>query len=365
MAMTSSYASSPSESAGPSLLTPALFTRTSIGPKAYSTSLHAAAIPAPSVRSAATACTWVRDCRFQRMTETRRQHIERPRRPDRRVIHRHERPMSRTRPPSAVISRQSSARRSERRAVTPTAAPAPASTFANRHPSPLLAPETSATLLERPKSADSSPARARMRVRRRLYVDGPRWRGGIGSKGSGGNRRRTMHCRCMRTTLILAAIASWARPAASFASLPGSAVSTDEFAGALVEASLTGCGASERNEHESGVKEAAADLAADTDKDGDGFISRDEYREQKESTDPETIAVATAVEEELPTEECMVTLILEKMAEITPGTSNGRMLQASREHRRLASDEEYDVCEDVVLFLDGLYGFWGWWFIST
>ena len=127
----------------------------------------------------------------------------------------------------------------------------------------------------------------------------------------------------MRTTLILAAIASWARPAASFASLPGSVVSTDEYAGALVEASLTGCGASERNEHANGVEKAAADLAAETDKDGDGFISRDEHIARRESIDAEIIAVAKAVEKELPTEECLVTLILEKMAETTPVTQPG------------------------------------------
>ena len=87
-----------------------------------------------------------------------------------------------------------------------------------------------------------------------------------------------MHCRCVRITLILAAIASWARPAASFASLPGSAVSTDEYAAeVLVKASLTGCGASEQNKHVNGVREAAAELAAHTDKDVDGFISRGEF----------------------------------------------------------------------------------------
>ena len=162
-----------------------------------------------------------------------------------------------------------------------------------------------------------------------------------------------MHCRCVRVTLTLAAIASWARPAASFASMPGSALPTDEYSQALIEAALHGCSASERNRHVNGVEKAAENWAEDTDKDGDGFISRVEADARRGSIDAEAIAVAEAVGDELPTNQCLVVLINEKMSMTTPVAITGRMLKASREHhRRLElSDEQYDIAVKVLLWL--------------
>ena len=164
-----------------------------------------------------------------------------------------------------------------------------------------------------------------------------------------------MPCRCMRITLTLTAIACLARPAASFASLPGSAMPVDVYAAALVEVMLTDCSASERNEHGKGVERAAADLAGETDQDGDGLISTGEIAARRESTDAKTIAVAEAVEDELPTDQCLLIPILDKMAETTPGTSNpGRMLEARQEHQRrleTSAYQKYGGAMDVMPFL--------------
>ena len=147
----------------------------------------------------------------------------------------------------------------------------------------------------------------------------------------------------MRVPFVLATLASWARPAASFASMPSGAKSADDYIEAIVELALTNCNATERARYARGVEVAAAAEVTKADDDSNGMITGCEYAVMKRDAEQAVGDVAHAVMATLKPNECVVDRIrkyLEEQETSATATGNGRMLEASRRRRgRLLSEE--------------------------
>ena len=118
----------------------------------------------------------------------------------------------------------------------------------------------------------------------------------------------------MRVALVLATIASWARPAAGFASMP-SVQSPIHLARALVAAALTDCSGAEQDRLEPGLEMAADALVEEADADSNGILSVEELNLIWYESMRETQAVADLVVNELRSGsgKCLAVVIFEKI----------------------------------------------------
>ena len=118
----------------------------------------------------------------------------------------------------------------------------------------------------------------------------------------------------MRVALMLATIASWARPAAGFASMP-TGQTTEHLARALVAAALTDCSGAEQDLLEPGLEMAADALVEEADADSNGILSVEELNSIWHESMEETKGVADLVVTELRSgsDKCLAVVIFEKI----------------------------------------------------
>ena len=118
----------------------------------------------------------------------------------------------------------------------------------------------------------------------------------------------------MRVALVLATIASWARPASGFASMP-TGQTTEHLARALVAAALTDCSGAEQDLLEPGLEMAADALVEEADADSNGILSVEELNSIWHASMEETQAVADLVVTELRSGsgKCLAVVIFEKI----------------------------------------------------
>ena len=158
----------------------------------------------------------------------------------------------------------------------------------------------------------------------------------------------------MRVPIVLATLASWARPAASFASMPSCAKSADDYIEAIVELALTNCNATERAHYARGVKVAATAEVTKADDDSNGMITGHEYEGMKRDAEQAVGNVAHAVMATLDPNECVVEHIrkhLEEQETSATATGSGRMLEASRRRRgRVLSRDRTTLMEFTAMF---------------
>ena len=121
----------------------------------------------------------------------------------------------------------------------------------------------------------------------------------------------------MRIPLLLATLASCARPAASFASMPSDAIPADDLTEALVELALANCTGDERASYTPGVETAAAAVVEKGDGNSDGMITRGEYEVMRQSAEEEVGDAADAVIATLQPGECVAGHMLEKTSAAT------------------------------------------------
>ena len=157
----------------------------------------------------------------------------------------------------------------------------------------------------------------------------------------------------MRVPLLLATLASCARPAASFASMPSGAIPADDLIEALVELALTNCTSDERASHTRGLETAAAAVVKDGDKNDDGMIDRAELERMKRSAEEEVGDTADAVIATLEPGECLVDHILDETSAMTSG--NGRRLALSRRLQRrslsVETSSEFPTLYGIIVSL--------------
>ena len=111
--------------------------------------------------------------------------------------------------------------------------------------------------------------------------------------------------------LILAALASWARPAAGFATTPSDPIYAENLINAFVAMSLLNCNADEIETHKGLVETAATDLVEDMDANSNGILTEGELEEYRRmEAGSEAIDVAEAAQANPPTNKCVIGAIL-------------------------------------------------------
>ena len=109
--------------------------------------------------------------------------------------------------------------------------------------------------------------------------------------------------------LILAALASWARPAAGFATTPSDPIYVADTIDVLVAVGLHNCNDDETAAHKSHLERAATKLVEGGDENHDGILTAQElYAIQQ--VGPEARSVADAVLANPPTDDCVIGAVL-------------------------------------------------------
>ena len=110
---------------------------------------------------------------------------------------------------------------------------------------------------------------------------------------------------------ILAALASWARPAASFATTPGDPIYVENMIQAFVVLGLYNCDADDKAAYKSGLEKASTELVERIDEDGNGILTAPELCELgRMAAEPEVVHVAEAALANPPTNECVIGAVL-------------------------------------------------------
>ena len=119
----------------------------------------------------------------------------------------------------------------------------------------------------------------------------------------------------LRVPFVLATLASWARPAASFASMPSGAKSADAYIEAIVELALTNCNATERALYAHDIEVAATAEVNKADDDNDGMITDHEFEGMVQDAEQTAGDAAHVVKATLKPDECVVNHIREHLEE--------------------------------------------------